>query len=123
MGNILQNVFQMKKTGELGEEIIKNFLQKRGFNIIGKNLWLKKYGEIDIIAEKNKIYYFIEVKTLKYNENFDPSLHFTKRKREKLHNLIIYYSNKNKINEFKALLATVQLGPNNKIKIKFYENV
>lgn len=122
MGNTLQNVLQMKKIGTLGENIIINFLKKRGFNILAKNIWLKKYGEIDIIAEKNRIYYFIEVKTLKNNESFDPSLHYTKSKKGKFHNLVTYYSNKNKIEEFKILLATVRLGFQ-KIKIKFYKNV
>ena len=111
----------MKRAGVLGERIVKNFLKKLGFNILKTNLWFKRYGEIDIIAEKNKTYYFIEVKTLKWNENFDPSLHYTKRKRDKFHNLVNYYSNKNNIKEFKTILATVKLG--NKIKIRFYKNV
>ena len=51
-----------KHTGDKGETIAVNFLQKRGFNIIERN-WRYKHLEIDIIAtQKNKLH-FVEVKT------------------------------------------------------------
>jgi putative endonuclease len=39
------------------------FLVKRGFVIIERN-YLRRCGEIDIVAEKDRRIYFIEVKTL-----------------------------------------------------------
>ena len=51
-----------KHTGDKGETIAANFLQKRGFNIIERN-WRYKHLEIDIIACHNKKLHFVEVKT------------------------------------------------------------
>ena len=52
-----------QKIGELGENIATKFLVKRGFCIIERN-YTKKWGEIDIVAEKENKLYFIEVKSV-----------------------------------------------------------
>jgi len=51
-----------QKIGELGEDVACKFLMKHGFSILERN-YTKKWGEIDIIAEKDKKRYFIEVKS------------------------------------------------------------
>jgi putative endonuclease len=52
-----------QKVGNLGEEIGCKFLKKHGFLIKDRN-YRKKWGEIDIIAEKDNLLHFIEVKTV-----------------------------------------------------------
>lgn len=61
----MPKVFTSKsqKTGEIGESVAVKFLMKRGYEIIERN-YTKKWGEIDIIAQKSKKIYFIEVKAL-----------------------------------------------------------
>lgn len=54
---------EKQKIGRLGEHIAQKYLQNKGFMIIGQN-YLKKCGEIDIIAQKGDITHFIEVKTV-----------------------------------------------------------
>lgn len=51
-----------KATGRQGEDLAVNYLGKKGFMILHRN-WRYKYVEIDIIAYKEKILHFIEVKT------------------------------------------------------------
>jgi len=51
-----------QKIGELGEGVACKFLIKHGFSILERN-YTKKWGEIDIIAQKNDKRYFIEVKS------------------------------------------------------------
>ncbi|OGK52535.1 hypothetical protein A2970_01120 [Candidatus Roizmanbacteria bacterium RIFCSPLOWO2_01_FULL_44_13] len=51
-----------KKTGNQGELDATVYLKGQGFSIIQKN-YRTRFGEIDIVAEKNKTLYFIEVKT------------------------------------------------------------
>jgi len=53
-----------RKIGDIGENIACEFLVKRGFKVIGRN-YLKKWGEIDIIAEKQGILHFVEVKSIR----------------------------------------------------------
>lgn len=50
------------ETGKLGEELTAYYLEKSGYEIIRRNFRIKG-GEIDIIAKKDGIIAFVEVKT------------------------------------------------------------
>ena len=65
-----------QKQGEKGEEIAVNFLKKNGFKVIERNV-PNKYGEIDIVAIKDKIYYFFEVKTGVVGSGINPAENLT----------------------------------------------
>jgi putative endonuclease len=52
-----------RKLGDIGENIACGFLEKRGFIILERN-YLKKWGEIDIVARKGEITHFVEVKSV-----------------------------------------------------------
>jgi len=54
---------ETQKTGEIGENIAVKFLMKQGFIILGRN-YTKKWGEIDIVSEKDNKLYFVEVKSV-----------------------------------------------------------
>ena len=54
---------EKQKVGNLGENLACRFLEERGFKIIERN-YRKKWGELDIIAEKEGILHFVEVKSL-----------------------------------------------------------
>lgn len=51
--------------GGIGETIAANWLETQGFSIVEKN-YLKKWGEIDIVAHETANYHFVEVKTVTY---------------------------------------------------------
>jgi putative endonuclease len=52
-----------KEVGRLGETIAADFLIRKGFKVIERN-YRRPWGEIDIIAEKNRIVRFVEVKSV-----------------------------------------------------------
>ncbi|MCR4325215.1 MAG: YraN family protein [Patescibacteria group bacterium] len=52
-----------KKVGNLGEDIACRFLKGRGFVVLERN-YSKKWGEIDIIAEREGRVHFVEVKSV-----------------------------------------------------------
>lgn len=52
-----------QKIGEIGEKVAAQFLMKHGFTILDRN-HTKKWGELDVIAEKEGRLYFIEVKSV-----------------------------------------------------------
>ncbi len=54
---------QRRRLGNIGEDIACTFLSGKGFSIIARN-FLRPWGEIDIIATKNGVYRFIEVKSI-----------------------------------------------------------
>ena len=53
--------------GKIGENITNTFLMKQGFTIIERN-YRVKVGEIDIIAKKDNVLRFIEVKSIKVRD-------------------------------------------------------
>uniref|UniRef100_A0A7V6CMK3 UPF0102 protein ENV79_01250 n=1 Tax=candidate division WOR-3 bacterium TaxID=2052148 RepID=A0A7V6CMK3_UNCW3 len=84
-----------KNTGKKGEKIASNYLKKAGYKIVCQN-YQKRFGEIDIIAEKNNEIIFVEVRS-KGKNDFSPILTITKRKIEKLKNLALNYLSENGI--------------------------
>jgi len=53
---------QHNLTGNKGEALAVQYLSGKGYNIMHKN-WRHSHWEVDIIAEKDGILHFIEVKT------------------------------------------------------------
>ncbi len=53
---------ETQKVGEIGENVAVKYLLKHGFIVLDRN-YTRKWGEIDIVAEKDKKLYFIEVKS------------------------------------------------------------
>jgi putative endonuclease len=63
MSNKLMLKFSPKRRiGNIGEDLAEMFLVKNGFKILERN-YLKKWGELDVIAKKNNLIHFIEVKS------------------------------------------------------------
>ena len=51
-----------QKLGNIGEQLAVSYLQKHGYHIIDRN-FKARYGELDIICEKDAVLIFVEVKT------------------------------------------------------------
>lgn len=65
-----QKYSKKRRFGNKGEDVALMFLMKQGFNLIARN-YLKKVGEIDLIAEKEGIIHFVEVKSVSRETVFD----------------------------------------------------
>lgn len=63
-----------KKFGKKGEERAADYLIDRGFSIIARNFRYGRLGEIDIIAGRDNLVLFVEVKTRK-SDRFGGALH------------------------------------------------
>lgn len=55
-------MFYKKTVGKFGEDMACEFLCKRGYKILKRNLQ-RGHKEIDILATKNDLYVFVEVRT------------------------------------------------------------
>jgi len=72
-----------KKLGSWGESIAAEYLVKRGYKIVDRNV-RTSYGEIDLVARQEDVMVFVEVKT-RSNMRFGfPENAITPRKREHL---------------------------------------
>jgi len=70
-----------KAKGNLSESIVCDFLVSKGYRIIDRN-YLRKWGELDIVAVKEGSLHFIEVKS-DFRKNQDDGY----RAEELMHNL------------------------------------
>ena len=68
-----------RKKGNLGEDRAVSYLQDLGFLVIERNFY-SRFGEIDIIATKDGILHFIEVKS----GDWDPLYQITPSKISKI---------------------------------------
>lgn len=63
------NLFAMerKQIGALGERVAAEYLHRHGFIVVDRNV-ARKTGELDIIARKDKVMHFVEVKSIACDE-------------------------------------------------------
>jgi putative endonuclease len=110
-----------KIIGQKAENLATDFLLSQGYEIVARNWRFKNFGEIDIIAKKDDVLNFIEVKSLLEDKNFLPEDHFNIRKFRKIQKLASFYSNK--YNFQKWIISLITIVFQEKPKIKYYENI
>jgi len=119
--------------GQFGENLAREYLVKKGYKIISRNV-RQKWGELDIIAKApDRTLVFVEVKTLRQaqgkpaEEMLQPEDELTQSKLEKLKRTASLYAGHypEKIDDSKGwridLLALVVSGRD--YNIKHYENI
>lgn len=114
-----------KDTGKYGEDIACNFLIKRGFNIIERNFRYSRAAEIDIIAAKDKVLHFVEVKTRTSNAFGTPLEAISKEKLSSIFKCALFYLNKNSraYKKFQIDAIGILLKKDNENEINFIENI
>ncbi|MFA6463521.1 MAG: YraN family protein [Candidatus Paceibacterota bacterium] len=121
----------MNKIGKLGEDIAVRFLKKRGFSVLSRN-YLKKQGEIDIVATKAGIYHFIEVKAVSREiinnrpikgDFVEPEENMHRNKIRRLRNSIEIYLQSNHVSpQGHFLFSKSQDSKENKVALTTYIN-
>jgi putative endonuclease len=135
MKNLIKNTKNSREKGNIGEDIACFYLKKHDFLIQERN-YLRKWGEIDIIAVKDGILHFIEVKSVVDKGNYgDKSNSNGHRPEENVHNLkvrrlkrtIQTYLNERKYDidaEFRFHIITVIFNERTgKFYVKMLENI
>lgn len=54
-----------REIGDTGEGVVCRYLEGKGYTVVERNYW-KPWGEIDIVATKDEITIFVEVKTVSH---------------------------------------------------------
>lgn len=74
--NFSKEPTEKQKIGQIGEDCACEYLEKNSYKIIERN-YLKKWGEIDIIAKKGSKIHFVEVKAV--SRDLSDVTHVTKK--------------------------------------------
>jgi len=104
--------------GERSEALVETSLRERGFEIVTCNFFAKKLGEIDIVAKKEGVYHFVEVKSTQYG-SFEPLYNVTPAKLRKMIRSATYYLQKYHLDAPFSLDIALCYGE----QIEFLENV
>lgn len=121
MNNVFQNKL-MSKLGKDGQICVENFLKSRGYAILARNYNIRS-GEIDLVAQRNEIVCFVEVKTR--SKQYFPismSVNFSKQSRieKAAKHFILTEGLRNKA--FRFDVATVCLANVSDPEINYIEN-
>ncbi|MDO4661843.1 MAG: YraN family protein [Tissierellia bacterium] len=111
---------QKRKRGDFGEDLAQKFLIKKGYQILDRN-YLKKLGEIDIIALYEDMIVFVEVKTRKNFKYSYPSEAVDKYKQRKIKNTACIYLEEKGFTDYKIRFDVCEVYLEER-KIRFIEN-
>jgi putative endonuclease len=110
-----------QRIGKWGEENAADYLMQKGYEIIGRNV-RTPYGEIDILAKKDDIVIFIEVKTRTSNKMGLPEESITPRKREHMIACAEYYAAENEFENWQIDVISIEGKPGTTPWITYFEN-
>jgi putative endonuclease len=99
---------QRKGYGAHGEDLAAAELERRGFALLARN-YRKKTGEIDIIAIKADVVYFVEVKSKHDSAYSPPADSVTPRKRRHIADTAAIWFSENGESESGFIVAEVDL--------------
>jgi len=119
------NRTEKRKLGDIGENIACDFLKGKDFEIIERN-YLRKWGEIDIIAKKSGMIHFIEVKSARLSASeYRPEDNMHPWKLKRLSRAMQTYLLDRKLDcDWQLDLVTVKIDQQNrKARVEIIENV
>ncbi len=127
--------------GAKGEQLACDYLIKNGYRILKRNYW-KPQGEIDIVAQKGSILYFIEVKTVSSTpefvkmlsenrgmfDNYQPEDNIHPWKIKRLSRVIEIFLSENHIDDDQdwqvdAICVYLEKGSDKMLKIEYLEDI
>lgn len=119
------NKVDPKKLGFFAEGVARSYLIKKGYKILAAN-YKFNFGELDIIAKKEDLITFFEVKALnKFYEGFEPEMRVDYKKKNKLIGLATAFLENKKLKDSPwqiDIISVVFDLENKKAFIKHFKN-
>lgn len=94
--------------GKIGEDEAAAYLLAQGFEVVARNV-AGSFGEIDIIARRQGIHYFFEVKAGRVGSGVNPAESLTEAKIRKVAKTAAYYAMIHRISEYRIEGVVVQM--------------
>lgn len=113
---------QNRQTGQFAESIAAEKLSAKGYVILERN-FSNKFGEIDLIASKDGVMVFVEVKAKKGIEFGTPEDMINKGKLQRVRNMAVIYLEGRDLQCRIDVVAIVLNSDNQVVRFSHYENV
>lgn len=110
-----------QRVGKWGEETAVQFLAQRGYQIVGRNV-RTPYGEIDVLAKKDDVFLFVEVKTRTSMTMGLPEDSITARKQEHMIACAEHYAAEHEIDHWQIDVISIEGKPGTEPVITYFEN-
>lgn len=111
-----------KYIGDKGEQLAVDHLTANGFVVIARKVYTKS-GEIDIIAAKDSITHFVEVKSRTTDELGFPEQAITARKRARMAICAEEYASEHEIEAYQLDAIAIQLNKSTGTELIHFENI
>lgn len=102
--------------GDIAEERAIEYLKQKDFDILERNFYASKLGEIDIIAKKDDVLHFIEVKS---GSGFEAVYNITRSKIDKITKSAFFFMKKKGL-DFNFCIDAIILQDG---ELEFLENI
>lgn len=108
-------------TGARGEREAEEFLRTEGYEICARN-WRAGHYELDIVARKEGVVHFVEVKTRRADSLTPPEAAITAQKFRSLHRAAVaYLAYHREQSEVQFDLAAVDILPDGRAQVRLIE--
>lgn len=125
---------QKRGIGDIGEGVAQKYLENNRFFVLSRNYW-KPWGEIDIVAERDHMLHFVEVKSVSVKgsdgkfsrETIRPEENMHPAKLRRLHRVVQTYLIEEKVPENKEwqidLVCVFLNFETKRAKVEMFENI
>jgi len=110
-----------QRIGRWGETIASEYLESHSYKVVGRNV-RTPYGEIDIIAQKDDIISFIEVKTRTSSAFGPPEIAVSPKKQQHMLSAAEYYAQEHEIDHWQIDVIAVERKNSKYPEITHFEN-
>lgn len=112
----------MHSSGAQAEERAAQYLQSQGFEIMARN-WRRPYAEIDIVAQKSRQLYFVEVKYRKSNQSGSAIEFITTQKLRQMERAAQWWLIENSYDDAEICLSAITLEGRDYLVTEFLEEL
>lgn len=115
------------RLGERGEELAADELMRRGYEIVERN-WYARIGEVDLVARRDGVWSFFEVRTRRGRSFGTPEESITPAKQERMINVARLYLAEHELNIYEVdwrvgVVAVEMDRARHLLRIEVYENI
>jgi len=113
------------KLGRRGEELAVAELTRRGYEIMARN-WYCQIGEVDIVARRDDVWAFFEVRTRRGREFGTPEESLTPAKQQRMIDVALTYQGEHELNDvdWRVGLVAVEMDRAGRLlRVEVYESI